>query len=92
MDKPDASSFFPILGQHNVVSSFWSPTPLRIIRQNDPDDVHSRHSSSPQVPSSTERQHYPLPRRASEYGETFHYNLPLNECFHHEKILNEEEL
>ena len=42
MDKPDASSFFPILSQHNVVSSFWSPIALRIIRQNDPDDVHLR--------------------------------------------------
>jgi propionyl-CoA synthetase len=42
MDKPDASSFFAILGQHNVVSSFWSPTALRIIRPNDPGHVHSR--------------------------------------------------
>jgi len=39
---PDASAFFRIIHDHNVVSSFWSPTALRIIRQNDPENKHSR--------------------------------------------------
>ncbi len=38
---PDASAFFRIIHDHKVVSSFWSPTALRIIRQNDPDNKHS---------------------------------------------------
>ena len=39
---PDASAFFRIIDDHKVVSSFWSPTALRIIRQNDPDGQHSK--------------------------------------------------
>ena len=39
---PDASSFFRIIDDHKIVSSFWSPTALRIIRQNDLDNEHSR--------------------------------------------------
>ncbi len=38
---PDASSFFRIIRDHKVVSSFWSPTVLRIIRQNDPENKHA---------------------------------------------------
>ncbi len=38
---PDASSFFRIIHDHKVVSSFWSPTAIRIIRQNDPDNEHA---------------------------------------------------
>ena len=38
---PDASSFFRIIHDHKVVSSFWSPTAIRIIRQNDPDNKHA---------------------------------------------------
>ncbi len=38
---PDASAFFRIIHDHKVVSAFWSPTALRIIRQNDPDNEHS---------------------------------------------------
>ncbi|CAF3797854.1 unnamed protein product [Adineta steineri] len=38
---PDASAFFRVINNHKVVSSFWSPTALRIIRQNDPDNKHA---------------------------------------------------
>ncbi|CAF4201278.1 unnamed protein product [Rotaria sp. Silwood2] len=38
---PDASAFFRILHDHKAVSTFWSPTALRIIRQNDPDNKHA---------------------------------------------------
>jgi propionyl-CoA synthetase len=38
---PDASSFFRIIHDHKVISSFWSPTALRIIRQNDPENKHA---------------------------------------------------
>ena len=53
---------------------------------------HSRHSSTPQVPSSAERQHHLIPRPVSEYNEAFQYHVLLNERFHHQKILNEQEL
>ena len=39
---PDASAFFRVIDQHGAVSSFWSPTALRIIRQNDPNGVLTR--------------------------------------------------
>ena len=38
---PDASAFFRVIDEHKAVSSFWSPTALRIIRQNDPDNTLS---------------------------------------------------
>lgn len=38
---PDPSSFFRIIHDHKAVSSFWSPTALRIIRQNDPDNKYA---------------------------------------------------
>ncbi|CAF0793176.1 unnamed protein product [Rotaria sordida] len=38
---PDASAFFRIINDHKAVSSFWSPTALRIIRQNDPEKKHA---------------------------------------------------
>ncbi len=38
---PDASSFFRVIHDYKVVSSFWSPTALRIIRQNDPENKHA---------------------------------------------------
>jgi propionyl-CoA synthetase len=38
---PDASSFFRIIDDHKVVSSFWSPTAIRFIRQNDPENKHA---------------------------------------------------
>ena len=39
---PDASAFFRVIDQHQAVGSFWSPTALRIIRQNDPTNVLTR--------------------------------------------------
>lgn len=39
---PDASAFFRVIDQHEAVGSFWSPTALRIIRQNDPENVLTR--------------------------------------------------
>ena len=53
---------------------------------------HSHHSLTPQVPSSTERHPHHPSRFVSEYNEAFQYNIPLQERFHHEKILNEQEL
>ncbi|CAF1179080.1 unnamed protein product [Adineta ricciae] len=38
---PDASAFFRVIDEHKAVGSFWSPTALRIIRQNDPDNTLS---------------------------------------------------
>jgi propionyl-CoA synthetase len=38
---PDASAFFRVIDAHQVVGAFWSPTALRIIRQNDPDNEHA---------------------------------------------------
>jgi propionyl-CoA synthetase len=39
---PDASTFFRVINDHKVAGSFWSPTALRIIRQNDPEKKHAR--------------------------------------------------
>ena len=36
---PDASAYFRLLSQHNVVSGFMAPTALRAIRQQDPNAV-----------------------------------------------------
>lgn len=55
----------------------------------------ARHSLTPRVPSSNEQRHHHhhlLPRPISEYNEGFQYNIPLQERFYHEKILNEQEL